>query len=150
VFNQYDLMREVAIMGPGATARLHIWRERDRKERTLFVKLGKWPVMDEEGIITTRTRLPPWRGLSVDYPTARRKYLRDPLDRYPRAVLVMKVAEDSAAANRAVGIRSGDYITHIDQTPVTTPGEFEKMVSRLSGSVTLHLADGRRVILPAQ
>jgi serine protease Do len=150
VFNQYDLMREVAMLGPGAIARLRIWPDRERKERTLFVKLGKWPVVDEEGIISTRTRLPPWRGLSVDYPTARWKHLPYQLDRYYRAVLVTKVAEDSAAANRKVGIRSGDYITHVNQTAVTTPAEFERLVSRLSGSVTLNLADGRRVVLPAQ
>jgi serine protease Do len=150
VYNQYDLMREVAMLGPGAMAPLRIWRERERKERTLFVKLGKWPVIDEEGIIATRTRLPPWRGLSVDYPTARWKYLPYQLDRYYQAVLVTKVAEDSAAANREAGIKAGDYITHINRIPVTTPAEFEKLVSKFSGSVTLRLADGRRVVLSAQ
>ena len=150
VYNQYDLMREVALLGPGATARLRIWRERERRERTISVELGKWPVIDEEGIIATRLRTPVWRGLSVDYPTARSKHLPYQLDRYHRAVLVTKVAVSSAAAGRRVNIKPGDYITHVNRVPVTTPAEFAKLVSRLSGPVTLNLADGRRTLLPAQ
>ena len=150
VYNQYDLMREVALLGPGSTVPLRIWRERIRKERTLLVKLGKWPVMDDEGIIATRSRRPPWRGLSIDYPTARSKHLPYQLDRYHQAVLVTKVADDSIAAGQKVGIKAGDYITHLNKDPVTTPADFEKLVSKLSGPVTLNLADGRRMVLPAQ
>lgn len=150
VYNQYDLMREVAMLGPAATARLRVWRKRERKQQTLLVTLGKWPVADEEGIIATRLRTPVWRGLSVDYPTARSKHLPYPFDRYERAVMVTKVAVDSVAAGRRVNIKPGDFITHVNQVPVTTPAEFEKLVSRLSGPVTLNLADGRRAALPAE
>lgn len=150
VFNQYDLMREVAVLGPDAEAKLTIWRERERRERELSVRLGKWPVINEEGIIATRTRVPAWRGISVDYPTARWKHLPYQLDRYYRAVLVTDVAENSAAAGRDAGIKPGDYITHANQIPVTTPREFAKVVSKLRGPVTLQLADGRRALLATE
>lgn len=147
VYDQYDLMREVALLGPAATARLRVWRARERRERTIPVKLGKWPVVDDEGIIATQTRIPAWRGLMVDYPTARAKHLPYDLDRYHRAVLVVEVAPDSPAARRQGAIKSGQYITHVDDEPVTTPAEFHNVVSRLTGSATLQLADGNRVVI---
>lgn len=150
VFNHYDLMREVAVLGPDASAKLTVWREREGRERELSVRLGKWPVVDEEGIVATQTRVPPWRGIAVDYSTARWKHLPYQLDRYYQAVLVTGVAKESAAAGREAGLKAGDYITHVNQIPVTTPQEFAKVVSKLRGPVTLQLSDGRRVLVATE
>src|SRR5690606_6237720 len=91
-----DLMREIALLPPGTTAHLLVWRESARRMLHLEVKLGKWPPHDDEGIIATRRRREPWRGLVVDYSTARRQYM--PLNEYYPAALATEVAPGSSAA----------------------------------------------------
>ena len=145
VYDGYDLMREVGLLGPGAVARLQVWR--NGRRLNLNVRLGKWPVRDDEGIIATRRRFAPWRGLSVDYATGRAEYLPYPLDRYPQAVVIMHIEPDSPAARPGADLQVGDFITHVNGLPVRTPAEFHQAVSRLSGVVNLQLASGRRVQL---
>ncbi len=145
VYDSYDLMRQVGQLGPGMTASLRIWRDRERKELTLPVKLGKWPVRDDEGIVATKRRFPEWRGLSVDYPTARARYLPYRLNRYYQAVLVTNVAPQSPA--ELAELKSGDYITQLNQRSVETPDEFDTEVAKLKGDVVVKLIDGRRVVL---
>ncbi|QDU48919.1 trypsin-like peptidase domain-containing protein [Gimesia panareensis] len=144
--NELDLMREVGKAGAGSEAKLQILRGKNPRELTLTVKLGKWPVADDEGIVQTRYRHPLWRGLRVDYPTARAKYTFSPFT-YPPAVVVTHVAPDSPA--QQAGLTEGTFIRLINDQPVQTPDAFYQEAQRASTSpVTLQLLDDRKIILP--
>ena len=145
VHRSYDLMREIALLGPETIAKLTVWRERIRKELNLSVKLGKWPVVNETDIIATNTRFPEWRGLTVDFPTARSRFISRP-NLYPAAVLVTKINPQSAAAK--TDIRIGDFISLAGNRKVASPAEFQQVTQQLSGPVTLQLTDGRSIVLP--
>ena len=146
VYGRFDLMREIGMIGPGQEARLRIWRKTARRIFTLGIELGKWPVLDTEGIIATRTRFKPWNGLIVDYPTGRQKFIHTPLQ-YPSAVSVKRIESESPA--NATELEVGDFITHVNQTPVQTPKEFHDAIDKKrQNHVTLHLLDGRRVVIP--
>jgi serine protease Do len=144
VLGRAELMREVGLLGPGTTIRLKVWRETARRELTISVNLGKWPVADADGIVATTVRVPAWRGLSVDYSTGRRKHLQYPF-RYHRAVVVADVAAESRSD--AAELRSGDFITHVDTTPVSTPAEFQQAIRGKKGSVSLRVAGRRSVVV---
>ncbi len=147
IFGKFELLREVGLLGPGAEAELTVWREAERREFTLHAKLGKWPLSDEQALIATKYRFPDWRGLRVDYPTARAKYMNWPDQRYPSAVVVTYVEPQSSAAQAELA--EGDFITHIDTQPVRTPAEFHFVVGKLDKPVTLRTLDGRRMSLKA-
>ena len=146
IFGKYDLLREVGLLGPAATAELRLWRESERREVTLQAELGKWPLNDEETLVVTQQRHPEWRGLRVDYPTARAKFMNWPEQRYPTAVVVTSVAPQSSAADAE--LREGDFITQVDSLLVRTPDEFDVVVSKLDkASVVVRTLDGRRLML---
>jgi serine protease Do len=135
VLDQMDLMREVALLGPGATARLRVWRERQKRETIVEAILGKWPVRDDEGIVATRPRFAPWNGLTVDYPTARRKFVTFPFQ-YRQAVVVMR-SESQAEWSRDVV--PGSFVTHVNGKSVATPAAFHEEVKKAKGKVRLQL-----------
>ena len=76
IFNQNDLMREIGFAAPGTIVRIRIFR--DGEEREVPVEVGKWPVIDEEGIVATRPLREPWRGIVYDYGTSRRRFASNP------------------------------------------------------------------------
>jgi len=138
VFAPYDLIREVGRVGPGKSVQLRVWRaQASPDELNLAVILGKWPVEDDMGIIATRSRRPVVRGLSVDYPTARRKFLQglEFLD----AVLVLSVADGSPAD--ASDLAPGDFVSHVNGERVATPQQFHTEMSKHSGPVMLQVID---------
>lgn len=146
VFAASDLMREIGLLGPGANARLQVWRARERRTARADVTLGKWPVMDDSLIIATKQRYPEWRGIRVDYPTGRRRFLTsDVMDTYHRAVLILNVVDESPA--QLAGLRPGDFIAAVDDVKVETPQEFYEAVANLSGRVTLTRLDGTQLEL---
>jgi serine protease Do len=148
ILDAADLMRVVGLMGPEATARVELWRPSKRRALSAEVLLGKWPVLDDDQIMATQRRHAAWRGVHVDYPTARRRFLTsDVLERYHRAVLVLEVDPDSVSA--AAGLRVGDFITHVGETPVETPRQFHEATGRLSGPVSVIRLDGSRLEIPA-
>jgi len=142
LLDQFDLMRYVALYGPDTTVRMRIWRPGEASELTLAAKLGKWPVSEEDAIIATARRYPPWRGLIVDYPTGRYKYVGWPFQ-FRDAVVVASVASRSPA--QAAGLAEGDFIYSVNGVPVRTPGEFQEAVRGADGPVTLELGDHRKV-----
>lgn len=144
-----DLMREIGLLGAGAIARIDLWRPARKITVQAEVTLGKWPVGDDSRIVATSRRFPAWRGIDVDYPTSRRRFLTsDVMERYHRAVLVLDVAEGSAA--QAAGLRPGDFITRVDGIPVETPAEFHAAVAGRSEVITLTRLDGTMVsVAPA-
>ena len=115
-----------------------MWK-RSQGEKTVELRLGKWPVRDDEGIIETKPRYAPWRGLSVDYSTARSRFL----DLYAdvRRVLVTKVQENSPA--HAARLEPGNFITHVNNIPVQSPAEFHLAVKGLTGPINLKLEESR-------
>jgi serine protease Do len=134
-----DLLREVGKLAPGDTARLRVWRPDERREVTLPVVLGKWPVPDHEQVIATQRRYPAWRGLVVDYPTARYRF-SDPRRQPQPAVLITEVDPDTPAANS--NLQPGSFIVQVNGTPVRTPQEFHDIVKSLPGPVTLDMIVG--------
>lgn len=146
IYSAQDLMRDVGQLPPGETADLKVWRPTTGETMKLAVELGKWPVHDDEGIIATTSRYPAWRGIAVDYPTARFKYL-DPFHSYFDAVLVARVTQHAPAAS--AGLQEGDFISRVNRTPVTTPAEFHEAVRNLDGqAVTLQLIGKQPVTIP--
>jgi len=146
IFGKLDLLREVGLLGPGVFAELTVWRAAERRELRVQAELGKWPLSDEETLIATEQRHPEWRGLRVDYPTSRAKYMNWPEQRYPSAVVVTSVAPQSSAAEG--NLQEGDFITHVEQQPIHTPAEFHAVVSKLDKpDIVVKTLDGRRLKL---
>jgi serine protease Do len=136
IFNQNDLMREIGFVAPGSIVRIKIFR--DGEEREVPVEVGKWPVIDEEGIVATRPLREPWRGIIYDYGTSRRRFASNPatLER-SIGIRVIEVMPNTPAAARE--IQPGDLITHVKNAPVTTPREFADAVQKLTGPVIVRV-----------
>ena len=144
VYSDSDLMRIVGSHPPESVVDAVVWRGRGVGLLTLKVTLGKWSVMDDEGIIETTPRYAPWRGISVDYSTGRKKY--HPGDeRYRRAVVVTKVAEGSPA--QAAGIQPGVFISEVNRIAVNTPREFAEATKLTRGPVELRLYEGGKITI---
>lgn len=134
LFASADLMRIVGEYPPETEVTVELFRPGRGQVLTVRSKLGKWPVRDDEGIVATRPKYPAWRGLRVDYPSARQKYNDQ---RILPGVIVVGVAADSRAAQAQ--LQPGDVITRVDNIPVQTPGEFQKAVANLTGNVVVQL-----------
>lgn len=132
-----DLMHLVTLHPPETTVRLRVYRPLRQTELTLSAKLGKWPVLDHENVIATERRFPPWRGLAVDYPTARPTMELRERQAVPPGVLVTEVAPDSAA--HVARLQPGVFVTHVNNKAVRTPAEFAEAVKPTKGEVTLKL-----------
>ena len=147
IYDDADLMRVIGLRGPDATVDLRIRRANGVENPTLTVRLGKWPVYDDSHIVSTARRYAPWRGMEVDYPTSRRRFLSsDLLEAYRRAVVATAVAADSPAAQ--AGLEVGEFVQKVNGVPVQTPGEFHAAVAEADGPVTFTLWDGRRRVVP--
>jgi len=150
VFSSADLMREIGLLGPDATARLNVLRPVSEEVSTVEVRLGKWPVYDDSKILATARRYAPWRGISVDYPTGRRRFMPgeqpgDLFSQYVSAVVISEVEPGSPAARE--GLQVGQFITTVAGEPVTTPREFYDRIDSRDGAVPLALSSGRRLEL---
>ncbi|MFO1020203.1 MAG: trypsin-like peptidase domain-containing protein [Planctomycetales bacterium] len=147
VYSRPDLMREVGKLPPEAKAQLTVLRGFEANRVNLSVAVGKWPVLDEEGIITSQRLHPLWRGIEVDYPTGRSRLnaLAPGSGPFPSAVLVTEVVTPSPAAQSQVEV--GSLIEKVNDTPVSTPREFEQAVRNSKGDVSLTLAGGQKVVV---
>ncbi|MBI1347942.1 PDZ domain-containing protein [bacterium] len=134
VYSDLDLMREVTLHPPGTIVKLTVLRGLRPEPRTVAVKLGKWPTSDDEAIIASQERYPAWRGLTLDYPTARHQFLGSP-PHLQQAVLIRAVSADSVA--QRAGLEPGLFVAMVNRTRVQTPDEFTAAVKGLTGPVTL-------------
>jgi serine protease Do len=146
VLDRRDLMREISLLPPDSLARLTVWRPRKKDPFRVTVRLGKWPAQRDEEIIVTKPRYPQWRGLIVDYPTARNRFLRA-TSPYPDAVVIRDVLPGSVGEE--AGLQSGEFIASVQGHSVTRPAEFYDTIRNAEGNVTLRLLDGRELSLPA-
>lgn len=142
--NKADLMREVGLAGPGVEVDVLVWRPSQAKELTLRVKLAKWPVVDDSGIVETVPRHAPWRGLQLDYAMARRGLL-PPQGIILRGVLITAVQPGSPA--QEAQLEPGQHITHVNRIPISSPAEFQAAVRTANGNVALTLVGGQTVTL---
>ena len=142
VFSRDDVMRDIGLAGPGAKIVMQL-----RGLRTATVTLGKWPVQDADAVIVSQDRYPAWRGVRVDWPTARMAHtdVTTPGASFPEGVLVMAVTPGSAAA--AAPLKVEQLISEIGGRPVRTPEQFREVTKSLKGDVLVKLTDGRVVTL---
>jgi serine protease Do len=158
IHSQDDLTREINKHGPDARVRVTVWGKLQNGTTgdssygpsIREVTLAKWGAYDEDSIIATNFRYPPWRGLVVDYATARNKHNGDirlqKESAFPKGVLVMKLLPPMDA--NQTELVEGNRILAVNETPVVTPHEFLKVVRNMKGNVTLHLNNGKQVIIP--
>ncbi|MGE5191972.1 MAG: trypsin-like peptidase domain-containing protein [Deltaproteobacteria bacterium] len=142
IFNTNDLMREIGLLAPGTVVKIKVFRPMlphdVGREIDFAVEVGKWPVIDEEGIIATNPLRGDWQGIVYDYSTARKRFLPMVPQRMPPGVRVMEVKSGSEAAGR--GILPGELITHVRGNPVRSPREFADAVRGATGQVTLKIS----------
>ena len=147
IYTSDDLTREINKVGPEVKARIAVWRNSNAGgggTTTLEVVLAKWGAFDENGIVVSHHRYPPWRGLVIDYSTARDKHNGE-FKQFPQGVLVLKILPPLDAAQTE--LVEGNRILKVNQHPVTTPNEFIEAVKELRGDVTLDLDNGKKITL---
>jgi serine protease Do len=130
VFGQIDLVREIGLVEPGARPLLTIFRPPLGREIEVRVEVGKWPVVDEENLIATTPLRDPWRGITYDYSTYRRRY-SPPTHEPLQGVRVVDVRPGTQTA--AKDLQPGDLITAVKGTPVWSPREFAEAVKKENG-----------------
>lgn len=137
VFQRDDVMREVGLAGPGNKVQLQL-----ANSRQVIATLAKWPVQDSVGIVTSNDRYAVWRGLKVDWATARMEHT-DTNGRalFPEGVLVLGVEPGSAA--EAASLKVGQLITEIGGKPIRSPEQFAEVVKGLKSDVLIRLSDRR-------
>jgi serine protease Do len=131
-----DLLREIGLMPPGAVARVNVVR--GTADSVHDVQLVKWPARHDGQIIASNRRYPVWRGMVVDWPTARLRHVDHNKD-YPRAVVIDGVEPGSPAA--IAGLIEGAMISKVNGRPVETPAQFAKIAGSLKGDIQLQIYD---------
>lgn len=120
IANAAELRHAVEKIAPGTTIKVVVVR--DKKESTLTVKLDERKA-DEE--TAANPNAPSKSGLSVQ-PLTSDVAKQLGLDDGVKGVVVRKV-EPGSPGDRA-GIKQGDVITEIDDTPVTSVASFDKAI----------------------
>jgi serine protease Do len=146
IYSKIDLMREIGLHAPGDVVRMRVWRPLAGAgmphDIQLNVTVGKWPAVDEENIITTKPLFEPWRGLVVDYATARHRHLPMSFRGFgveiPDAVLITEVKAGTPASH-VLDLKPGEFITRVNGRPVHSPQDFYAAVKAESGPVVLSL-----------
>lgn len=140
-----DLQREVGLRAPGAIVPLVVRRLKQAAPLTLKVELGKFPINDEAGVVAPELRYPLWRGLRVDYPTARGALWSIEFRSIPPAVVVLDVVADSPAAR--AGIQRGDFIRSVQNQVTLSPRQFDQVTRPLKGVARVEMIDGRVIVV---
>ncbi|MFV0443654.1 MAG: trypsin-like peptidase domain-containing protein [Planctomycetaceae bacterium] len=148
VYSDLDLVREVGWLGPDVVAKLSVLRPDENRVLEVECRLGKWPVYDESLSIVTRERQPVWRGLHIDYATARKRYLpANPLLAFPTGVVVTRVDPDTPAAK--AGLAEGLFIVEAAGRSIGSPADFQSVITDATGDVVLKLSNGSSVTVAA-
>ncbi|MCB9923930.1 MAG: PDZ domain-containing protein [Planctomycetaceae bacterium] len=149
LFDESDLFWRIGILSPGMTANLRVVRgdvadpnaavlETSVTVTKKYVNTARQPIATSE--------MPMWRGLTVDYATASPTFAqlveRPPAD----SLCVVDVVPDSPSWR--AGLRVGNFITHVDDSKVTTPTEFAMFVANSSDAVTVHVTANGKDVTP--
>ncbi len=127
--NASELRRTIQSIAPGTEVKIVVIR--DKKEKTLNVKLGEAPSrMEDNQYDETGSKI----GLSVQ-PLTPELAKQLGVDPSIKGVVVRKV-QPGSAADRA-GIRVNDVITEIDDTPITSVASFSKAVKQIKKGDTV-------------
>lgn len=149
LFDEGDLFWRIGVLEPGTTARLRIVRGDIANPNATVLEV---PVTVSKKYVNTARRpiataeVSTWRGLQVDYATASPAFSqiaeRPPAD----SLYVVDVVRDSRAWQ--AGMRTGNFVTHLGDSKVTTPSEFAAFVEDATGDVTLHVTTNGRDTTP--
>jgi serine protease Do len=129
VFDADSLVLAVGQFAPERRVKLSVLR--DGQPRELLAELTKAHRAAHQ--IVTR-RLPAWRGLRVDFPTALLSQ-RELFDLPPEGVAVEAVESGSAAAK--AGISPGMLLISVGKETIRSPAAFRRAVARREGAVEL-------------
>lgn len=134
ILSSDDLMREIGLLAPGSKVPITYFRLPSGEGRA-EVEVGKWPVVDEDGIIATKPLREPWRGIVYDFSTSRRRYFAQvPFTRFS-GVRVLEIQSSSPASGK--NLQPGDLITQVNRAPVRSPRDFAEAVKNATGTVVL-------------
>jgi serine protease Do len=103
--------------------------EHDGRAAPRSVELTKYAVV---GKIIATTPPPTWRGMCVDYASAKRDYREH--------LLVTTVAKDSGAW--AAGVRPDMHVVRVGNSLVTSPKQFHAAVAGKTSAVTITIDNG--------
>ena len=145
VRNRFELMKAVSFQPPGTRVKFDIWRKKENRRLSREVKLAKWPVENDTEIVVSRPNYRTWRGITYDFVTGRSRFFHR--SRFYSAVLVTKVIQPKDQNQIKIDLEPGDYISHVNSRPVSTPEEFAKVVKHISGDATLRLIGGRELTI---
>jgi len=141
-----NLDRELALLGAGTEVEVSFYRPATKELLKPKVRLSKWPISPDIPSISTASRQPPWRGASLDYPSAGLEFSHEHfLPEIPQGVLIRHVLSGSPAAR--AGLKGGEFIAKVGEQPVETPDEFEQALKYWSQKVPVTLSDGREVLV---
>ena len=152
VHDANDLIRQLSSRFADETVQLTVVRGARAAGRSFNVPvtLSKKYVGSLRPVIAEIQR-PEWRGMHVEYATAlpRLFELSHQLD--PRGCVgVLDVQPESAAWK--LGMRPGDFISHVEGERVFNPEQFHRAVASRSGPVRLTITsgDGTQRVIPPQ
>ncbi len=149
IFDEGDLFWRIGILSPGTTTQLQVVRGDITNPNAAVIEMAvtvskKYVNTVRKPIVTAIT--PTWRGLRMDYATASPAFSQL-IERPPaESLYVAEVVPNSRAW--LAGMRSGDFVTHVGDSKVTTPAEFAESVKGVSGDVTLHVTTNGMDITP--
>jgi S1-C subfamily serine protease len=151
-----DLLRAIGLSFAGNRVDLAILRE----GRSLHVRVAELAKLGQPGPQYARQRTPLLRGLQVDYVSvllpeippenvAARERLALALR---EGSVVVREVQPGSPAERA-GVRVGDFITHLQGQPVSSPKQFHHLAPGIKGGMELTLlpqverAPGRKLVV---
>ncbi|MEE2736614.1 MAG: trypsin-like peptidase domain-containing protein [Planctomycetota bacterium] len=138
IHHREDLTFIVGTLPVGRLVPVEILREGKSFQQSVI--LGKFPMRERNRVIATVKRKL-WRGVRVDYATARYEIMsRQPLPQQG-SVLVIHVEPGSIA--ETTGLKENDLITHVFGQTVRTPEEFYQKVDSVKDGAVLLAVDQR-------
>ncbi len=113
-----------------------------RKDETIErkVRLAKLKL---NGPVIATNRPAPWRGLRVDFTSTipGTTFDNDIFQAMAKEGVVITEVETGSEAEKA-GLKTGQFITRVDNHPVRTPREFSKVIVGLKGPIKLETEQG--------
>ncbi len=136
-----DLMNTIAATDPGKPVALKVVRE--KKEVTISVTLGERPPMERLAAMGGREESASAQGLGIEVQDLTPDLAEQFGYRGQAGVVITGIAEDSPAAE--AGLREGDLIKSVGQSPVKNAAEFRRALSTLKpgGTALLLIRRGR-------